>query len=424
MFFSSLKKNSLLCDLVLLPVYLMSRQLKFHMSVVYRCPRWLSGSLSCVLIIIVLFFNAPVRAVEDKNQQLKGLKIKIKQASEQLRGLKNNQQALYKELKAVDKQLGTKTAGFSKLQKLINHLQDILQQNKRQRIQKQKSIGSQKKTLKNQLQAAYRMGKSEKLKLMLNQQNPALTERVMVYYDYFNNNRLQKINSINQQLSELDELQQRYDLESAELEKKLAIQKQELEALTKVKSKRAKLLGALNKRFQSKAEELKRFKQDEKKLKNLIHRLQQQKTAKGFRAAANKAFAKLKGQLPWPVKGRLLKKFREKRADSRWDGVLIGAKEGQEVHAVSRGQVVFADWLRGYGLLTIIKHDNNYMTLYAFNQSLFKAKGDWVEAGTVISTVGRSGGRANAALYFGIRKKGKPVNPVKWCRKVRRGKVG
>jgi len=137
-----------------------------------------------------------------------------------------------------------------------------------------------------------------------------------------------------------------------------------------------------------------------------------------------KEFAKLKGALPWPVKGRLVKKFGARRSDSRWDGVLIKANEGQEVRAVTRGQVVYADWLRGYGLLTIIKHDKGYMTLYAFNQSLYKAKGDWVEAGTVISTVGLSGGRSDAGLYFGIRKKGKPVNPVKWCRKIRHGKVG
>jgi Membrane-bound metallopeptidase len=104
---------------------------------------------------------------------------------------------------------------------------------------------------------------------------------------------------------------------------------------------------------------------------------------------------------------------------SRWDGVLIKAKSGTPIHAVTRGRVVYADWLRGYGLLTIIEHGQGYMTLYAFNESLYKSVGDWIEAGTVIATVGQSGGQTVTGLYFGIRKKGKPVNPERWCRKVR-----
>ncbi|MCK5122394.1 MAG: peptidoglycan DD-metalloendopeptidase family protein, partial [Methylococcales bacterium] len=137
-----------------------------------------------------------------------------------------------------------------------------------------------------------------------------------------------------------------------------------------------------------------------------------------------KEFAKLKVKLPWPVKGRLVKKFGAHRSGSRWDGVLIQAKEGANIKVVTRGRVVYADWLRGYGLLTIIDHGKGYMTLYAFNQSLYKSVGDWVDAGAVIATVGQSGGQSSAGLYFGVRRKGKPVDPVKWCRKVRRGKVG
>lgn len=189
------------------------------------------------------------------------------------------------------------------------------------------------------------------------------------------------------------------------------------------KSERKAVLVKLNRQVQSKSSQLKRLKQSEKKLAALITILQQEINDFPFDNGVVKAFASLKGKLPWPVKGTLIKKFGDRRSESRWDGVLIEAKEGSEVRAVTRGRVVYADWLRGYGLLTIIKHDKGYMTLYAFNQSLYKAKGDWVEAGTVISTVGLSGGRSKAGLYFGVRKKGKPVNPVKWCRKIRHGKT-
>jgi septal ring factor EnvC (AmiA/AmiB activator) len=127
-------------------------------------------------------------------------------------------------------------------------------------------------------------------------------------------------------------------------------------------------------------------------------------------------FPALKGKLPWPVKGRLAQRFGSPRSEGIWDGVLIDASEGMEVQAVTRGKVVYAEWLRGYGLLTIIDHGQGYMTLYAFNQSLYKRMGDQVKAGDVIASVGQSGGRSQSGLYFGIRKKGVPIDPLEWCR--------
>jgi septal ring factor EnvC (AmiA/AmiB activator) len=95
---------------------------------------------------------------------------------------------------------------------------------------------------------------------------------------------------------------------------------------------------------------------------------------------------------------------------------LIQAPAGRKVHAVSYGRVAFADWLRGYGLLIIIDHGDGYMSLYGHNQSLYKEVGDWVEAGDVIASVGDSGGSDRNALYFEIRKNGRPSNPARWCR--------
>lgn len=131
---------------------------------------------------------------------------------------------------------------------------------------------------------------------------------------------------------------------------------------------------------------------------------------------AGQPFRHLKAKLAWPVKGKILKKFGSRRVDSQWNGVLIRAKEGTQVKAIATGRVIFSDWLKGYGLLLIVQHDKNYMSLYAYNQSLYKSKGDWVSAGDVLATVGKSGGRSKPALYFEIRKKNKPVNPAKWCR--------
>ena len=130
-------------------------------------------------------------------------------------------------------------------------------------------------------------------------------------------------------------------------------------------------------------------------------------------------FASARGKLPWPVDGRLLARFGETRGDdsrSKWDGVMISAAAGSQVHAVHGGRVVFADWLRGAGLLVILDHGNGFLSLYGHNQTLLKSAGDVVKAGESISTVGNSGGQDTPALYFAIRQQGHPSDPAQWCR--------
>jgi len=377
-----------------------------------------------VFAIAVLFCGQAIAGnVEKKTKELAGLKSKINKATQAVKQLKSDKKSLQAELKGLEKRYGKSVSQLAALNQQIKGLNKTLESNKQQRKVKQQEIESQKRSLENQVKAAHGMGKHEKLKLMLNQQDPALSGRVMVYYDFFNKTRLKKIAAIDNGLQLLGDLEFQYQNESELLEKKRVAQKQSQQKIGEAKVGRKAILAKLEKHFKTKKQQLKRFKQSEKKLSALILTLQQDKVGSFVRSGAVGPFSKLKGKLPWPVKGRIVKKFGARRSESRWDGVLIDAREGQEVRAVARGKVVYADWLRGYGLLTIIKHDKGYMTLYAFNQSLYKVKGDSVDAGTVISTVGVSGGRTNAGLYFGVRKKGKPVNPVKWCRKIRHGKT-
>ncbi|MDD5754822.1 MAG: peptidoglycan DD-metalloendopeptidase family protein, partial [Methylococcales bacterium] len=127
-------------------------------------------------------------------------------------------------------------------------------------------------------------------------------------------------------------------------------------------------------------------------------------------------FAKLKGELPWPVKGEIMQKFGSAREEGKLDGVIIAAPEGTEINSITDGKVVYADWMRGYGLIIIVDHGKGFISLYAFNQSLYKKLGDVVNSGDVIASVGLSGGHDRASLYFGIRKKGKSVDPMEWCK--------
>ena len=118
-------------------------------------------------------------------------------------------------------------------------------------------------------------------------------------------------------------------------------------------------------------------------------------------------FEPLRGKLPWPVQdGKVLARFGEPRAGGsmRWQGMLIGTARGARVRAPYAGRVVYGDWLPGMGLMLVLDHGGGYMSLYGHNEELFRKVGDAVAAGEVIGSVGDSGGHAQPALYFEVRR--------------------
>ena len=137
-----------------------------------------------------------------------------------------------------------------------------------------------------------------------------------------------------------------------------------------------------------------------------------------FPAESSQRFSAVRGQLAWPVPGRLVNDYGQPRAGSlRWNGVLVGAESGTSVRSLYYGRVVFADWLAGMGLLLVIEHGEGYMSLYGHNEALLKEAGDWVEPGERVALVGDSGGQGTPGLYFEIRRAGEPQNPHRWIKK-------
>jgi len=137
-------------------------------------------------------------------------------------------------------------------------------------------------------------------------------------------------------------------------------------------------------------------------------------------AATSGAFAKLRGQLLRPVEGTLAARFGSRRDDGQsiWKGVFFRAAEGAAVKAVAAGTVVFADWLRGYGNLLIVDHDDDFLSVYGNNQSLLADVGQKVGAGTTVATagtgIGTGGEEVESGLYFELRHRGQAFDPAKW----------
>jgi len=371
------------------------------------------------LLLFLLFSHTLSMAASNKDKELHQVQSKIKTVSGNLSRLKKQRSNASSELKRIEKQYGEISRTVQQLSKQVKQKQRRINEIHKELKVQNHWLGTQKSHLAGQVKAAYALGRQEELKLLFNQKDGSRSSRIMTYYQYFNNARLDKLQHINNSLELLTTLEQEKQLEMQQVAGLMNNKQQQQAQLKETSAERKSLLVKIKKDYRSNASKLSRLKKNEKKLKGLITSLQHDTKDTELPEHTNQSFYSLKGKLPWPVSGKLIKSFGSQRSDSQWDGVLIKAKEGKKVQAIAHGQVVFSNWFKGYGLLVIIKHDKKYMSLYAFNQSLYKEKGDWVEAGDTIATVGKSDGREDASLYFEIRRKDKPLNPKKWCKKRR-----
>lgn len=388
------------------------------------------------------------------SSDLSGIQSQLKQVNKNIEQINLKREKLLVQLQAIEKQYGEAAGSLRDLGLQIGGKQQRLKYLSKELDKRQAELKLQNEALRKQVKASFVMGKKEQLRLLLNQQDPASASRMMVYYNYLNKTRLKKLAVLKENIAQLAKLEQERQQETQALGQVISSHKTAQVGLSRTKKQREQLLQQLKQEFKEKSRQLGELDDYADESQSLIDKLQQaalerekhpsagnaESSADGtdsldidgnpiqlsrpkvdeganFDASPGKAFSELKKHLPWPIKGPIVKKFGSPRSETRWDGVLIAAKEGADIRAVNSGQIVFADWLRGYGLLIIIDHGHGYMTLYAFNQSLYKKVGEHVKAGAVIGAVGSSGGREESGLYFGIRINGKPVDPAIWLKK-------
>jgi septal ring factor EnvC (AmiA/AmiB activator) len=280
--------------------------------------------------------------------------------------------------------------------------------------EREAELAGETESLSAQVRAAYMSGNQEKLKLLLNQRDPATLGRVITYYGYLNDYRAGNIDTVSARIRELAELRSQVAAEEARLSDLADSQRQTLARLSEAQEQRATFLAALKNKLAAEGREIDRLAAQEKDLARLIAELTS--ILSDYPISSEEPFSEHRGRLTWPVAGSLLQDFGQPRVGGKltWNGVVLAAPRGREVRSVYHGRVAFADWLAGLGLLVIVDHGDSYMTLYGYNETIVKNAGDWVAPGDVIATVGDSGGQAQPALYFEIRKGKQPVNPRRW----------
>ena len=348
---------------------------------------------------------------------LERLRARIAALSRELAATRGAHAEAVRALRESEKAIGRVERELEAVEARLRASRRALERLRAERAALRERLARQRTALARTLRAAYLVGREERLKLLLSQEDPAALGRVLAYHRYLVRARLERIEAVRASLAALRALETRIADERERQETLHAARERERERLAARRAERAAAVARLAARLRRGEDELRRLERDRAALERLLNEVE--RALEGLpRPEQARPFAELRGRLPWPARGRLLARFGARRAAGglRWRGVLIGAREGTPVRAVSHGRVVFADWLRGLGLLLIIDHGDGWMTLYGHNRSLYKEVGDWVQAGEVIASVGDSGGRERAALYFEIRHRGRPIDPVRWCR--------
>lgn len=359
---------------------------------------------------------APAVAQQQQEQELAELKQQIQLTERQVKQQQQQLDKAEEKLQQSDRALAEASAALRQTEQQRQQLAQRSQQLSQQQDELQQKLQQQQKLLATQLKSAYSLGQHDYSKMLLNQQDAGKLERVLSYYRYFNDARLKQLAELNSIIIQLQQVQTELAEKQQQLADSLITLQQQQQKSAQAKTSQQQAVARLQNMLQQQGRQLDYLRQNESSLQTTLDELR--KLAEQARELAG--LSRQKGQLSWPLRGSLLQRFGENRQggiSSR--GILIQTNEGQAVKAVADGQVIYADWLKGYGWVIVLDHGAGFMSLYGHNQNLLKQPGARINAGETIALAGMSGGQADAGLYFEIRDKGEAVNPLQWLSQAR-----
>jgi septal ring factor EnvC (AmiA/AmiB activator) len=411
-----------------------------------------------LLVLLMLCAPAGVAAsqADRKQSELDALKQRLQTLQQEFQDAQAHRREAADDLRRSERAISSAMRQLRALDGERQRAQDSLQTLKAQEETTATRIRDQQARLGQALRAAYQRGQGDALRLVLNGEDPNQSARDLRYLAHLTRAQHAMIEALRADQARLAELQRQAADESARLAQVKAARETEQQKLLADKRAREQALQKLSAQIQQQRREITRLRRDERSLTELVERLnrlvaqQAERDAARARAAqqaqrkqaaekgasgasrppvvvntetpeafrSNQPFARLKGSLRLPVAGAVMNRFGEPREGGgvSWKGLFIRAAQGSAVKAIAAGQVVFAEWLRGFGNLIIVDHGEGYMSLYSNNESLYKQVGDRVQPGDAIAAVGNSGGQPDTGLYFEMRHQSRPVNPLLWVK--------
>ena len=325
--------------------------------------------------------------------------------------------AIQSQLRDTDVSIGHANEALRGTQASLNKRQRDINALEADRLRIERRISGLQEALETSIGVFSVLKQGGDLKILFGDSSPQETERNLAYFNLL----------LDQQLDTIDEFKAtvlQLDANRAQLAAAQEAQKRDRASLTQARVRlvdqrleQKALIDQLSASLARDGEQIAALRDDSVRLNTLLAELLERLANLSLEDKYDD-FAALKGKLRTPLDGTSRTRFGQKRerGDLRWQGWLIPADQGSSVRSVHYGRVIYADWLRGQGLLTIVDHGDGWMSLYGHNESLLKETGEWVAPGEVIARVGSSGGATEPALYFEIRAGGTPVNPANWIR--------
>jgi septal ring factor EnvC (AmiA/AmiB activator) len=372
-----------------------------------------------IIILGLSIQNIGLADSQDASQhKLEQLKKNIKKINEWLSKANLEKSGLSRELERQEREINRVSKNIRAVHLKISNQTKEIKRLKTLGKQQKTSLNQQKEFLIKQLRTAYLQGNQPAIKMLLDDDAPQDIARYMHFFSYINNARNEKITTFQSSLAQLKATETNVLKQQTKLNKNRRTLETDRKNLRQNRKKRKKVLAQLGNNIKNNAQRLKNMKADQSRLKKLLIELEH--TVASIPTPANATpFKQQKYKLPWPSRGKVIARFGSRIAQGKLklNGIRIATKENSTVTAIHHGRIIFSNWIRGFGLLIIIDHGDNYMSLYGNNKSLVKETGDWVGAGETIAYSNKSSTINESGLYFEIRKNGKPLNPSQWLRK-------
>ena len=365
-------------------------------------------------LLFVLLVTCCTLAQSQQQANLDSIQQQIKNKQAKINQQLASAQKMQENLKSIELQIAKSASQLNKTSSSLesNQKQQLVLQRKQKGYLR--SLNQQKSVLAKQFRSAYITGNYDFAKMLLNQEDAAKFERTITYYQYLNKARKSQIDNFKVLVKDLQSVNAQLIDNQSELKQLEAKQLEQQQTLEKSQTQRKETLVAMQTAIKSEEAKVAQLQINEKNLLEALKRAQQQADQQDRKLEGLNAY---KGRLLMPAEGNLRKMFgRFRQGQIKWKGVVIYGSAGDQVKAIHHAKVLYSDWLRGFGLVTVLDHGDGFMSLYGHNQALLKQAGEVVQAGEAIALLGQSGGQSRPNLYFEIRHKGKPINPVRWLK--------
>lgn len=356
---------------------------------------------------------APLTLANNLNQ----IQQKIQKQTSKINEQKQKRTELQSTLKSQEIEMGKVLDKLQKTEMSLGEIRQTIKATEIEITRLEKQEKEQKERLKEQLDSAYRSGVNPSVLERLLSEDAQNTERMSAYYEHMNNIRIDAIHDIRKTQADLKARRDELKGQQKNQQSQLNEQKQQEKDLKKVQSQRESTLRSIDKTLAQDESRLENLRSNEQALRQQLDKAQQESAQAQKREqqqASQSGKTKIDttpikaGKYTMPVSGNVITKF-----GNNWHGVVIAAPAGTPVKAMASGRVIMAQWLAGYGQMVAIDHGNGDISLYGYNQSISVSKGARVQGGQTIAKVGNTGGQSRSALYFGVTRKGTPINPLR-----------